>query len=93
VIRVLFYTKPDCGLCDEAWALLRRWEERYPLAIQVRDIRENPEWFERYWDRIPVIQVEGGATLEAPIHPGDLERALAQVARQRGISSTAPRTG
>ncbi len=90
MIRVFFYTKSDCGLCDEAWALLRRCGERYPLSIQVRDIQENPEWFERYWDRIPVIQVEGGATLEAPIHPAALERVLDQVTRQRGLSSVDP---
>ncbi len=77
MIQVYFYTKPGCCLCDDAVALLAYYGKRYPLQVEERNILENPAWFERYWDKIPVIEIEGGPILEVPIRPEDLEAALA----------------
>lgn len=38
-IRVTLLTRPDCGFCDEAKAILARLATEYPFAIDIVDLR------------------------------------------------------
>ena len=57
------YTKPDCSLCDEAHAALERVRERVPFDLELVDISADLELAERYGERIPVVLVDGEASL------------------------------
>ena len=57
--RLLFYTKPDCPLCDEGMALLEPLAKRHGLSIEKVDIRDDPRDFALHRYRIPVVTLIG----------------------------------
>ena len=69
------YSKPECHLCEQAEAELRRLARRYPHQLQTVDITQDPLLFERYGERIPVVVVDG-REYAAPLSGAVLERAL-----------------
>ncbi len=53
----MLYEKAGCGLCDEAYRALTRVRMELPLDIERIDIEQQPELFQRYAIRIPVLRV------------------------------------
>jgi len=52
-----------CHLCEQAENLLMPWVAQ-GLPVELIDISEYPEWFERYSTRIPVLRnAQNGAEL------------------------------
>jgi hypothetical protein len=52
------YSRQGCHLCEQLI------EELLPmirgrLDLDVRDIDTNPDWHERFWQDIPVVEFEG----------------------------------
>ena len=66
---VTLYAKAGCHLCDEARAYLEDALTDLDQEVDLReaDIRTDPELFERYRYRIPVIVVDGDERLEGRI--------------------------
>jgi len=56
---VTVYSKPDCHLCEEAMGVLRDLQERLGFALQERDITEDEALHRAYFERIPVIWLDG----------------------------------
>lgn len=83
-IEAVLYTKPGCGLCDEARAeLVALAEELFgsgALHLVEIDIRSDAQLEQTLFDRIPVIDV-GGVRVEAPIARRALRAALEQAAK------------
>lgn len=75
-MKVLFYTKENCLLCDEAYLLLELLEKDYDLDIEVRDIYSDDAWLEEYQVLIPVIQTEDTTLTAGEINLQSLEMAL-----------------
>jgi glutaredoxin len=63
VIRVRLMARPECGLCDEALAALRRISRRTRLDIERVDVTRDAALEGRYVLRVPVLVV-GDAELE-----------------------------
>ena len=78
---VTLYGKPDCHLCDEAEDRLVRLSRQVGLTYRKVDIRSSPELFERLRYRIPVIEIDGGATLDWPVSAEQLRSAVLEAAR------------
>ncbi|MBI2862090.1 MAG: glutaredoxin family protein [Chloroflexi bacterium] len=74
---IIFYTKPDCGLCDEARRLLDRLGRDFSLEVTELDITQDERLFQRYALEIPVVIVDGRIELVAPITEQALREALA----------------
>jgi glutaredoxin len=55
--QVTFYTKAGCHLCEEARDMLDDIAAQMDYELTEIDIRSNPELFEQYRYRIPVIIV------------------------------------
>ena len=56
--KLCVYSREGCHLCE---VLL---EELLPLIgdrldVEIRDIDRNPEWHERFWMDIPVVEFDG----------------------------------
>ena len=56
--RLHVYSRRGCHLCE---VLI---EDLQPLLgglaeLEIRDIDANPEWHERFWQDIPVVEFEG----------------------------------
>ena len=46
-LQVVFYGKPDCGLCDECETLLRGLQSEFDFALQKVDISRDETLRER----------------------------------------------
>jgi hypothetical protein len=81
VIRVQLMERPDCGLCDEALASLRRLSRKTRLDIERVDVTRDSAKLDRYVVRVPVLVV-GEAELEAAgIDEAVIGRWLQEVGR------------
>ena len=56
---ITIYSKPDCHLCDRAKEVIERCRTKVEFTVEVVDISQNPELFQRYCDDIPVILLDG----------------------------------
>jgi glutaredoxin len=74
--QVTFYTKAGCHLCDEARDMLDDIAAQVAYELTEIDIRSNPELFEEYRYRIPVVIVNSEKVLEGRIEYRDLAQAF-----------------
>jgi glutaredoxin len=59
VARITFHTKPGCPLCDEALAEVQAARNQRGFALEVVNILESLETYERYKHQVPVVSVNG----------------------------------
>jgi len=74
---VTLYSQADCGLCVEAEGELRKLQREIRFSLEVVDIESDKELFDRYWDRVPVVAVDGKEVAGAPIDARRLRAAIA----------------
>jgi len=55
----IVYSRPGCGLCDEFMAELADLLGARAADVQVIDIDSDPDLTRKYFDRIPVLTVDG----------------------------------
>jgi len=79
VTTVVFYGRAGCHLCDDALALIERVRARVPFELEQRDIESDDEWFKRYLERIPVVEIDGEVLFELFVDERQLERRLSRV--------------
>ena len=78
---VVLYSRPGCGLCDEARTLLiglleRRRATGLPSpTLEERDIDSDPAWQRAYFTTIPVVEL-GDDRLELVTSAAALRRFL-----------------
>jgi glutaredoxin len=84
-VRVRIYSKPRCSLCDEARALLEQIRTRVPFDLEVVDIRDQVDTWERYRHAVPVITVNGEEIGRLRVDPAALEARLAWHVRCVGL--------
>lgn len=58
-IQVVFYTRPGCHLCAEAWPVLQQLQRDFGFQLRATEIDPDPRLRERYQERVPVIAVDG----------------------------------
>ncbi|MFJ1703327.1 glutaredoxin family protein [Kitasatospora sp. NPDC088346] len=51
--------KPDCHLCEDARAVIVRVTGDLGAAFEEKDITQDEELFEKYWEQIPVTLIDG----------------------------------
>jgi hypothetical protein len=54
-----------------------------PFELEQRDIESDEDWFKRYLERIPVVEIDGQEAFELFVD----ERRFAEVLRERGQRS------
>jgi hypothetical protein len=73
--------RPDCGLCEEALAALRRLSRATRLEVERVDVSRDAALLDRYVLRVPVLVV-GEAELDAAgIDDAAISRWFAEVGR------------
>lgn len=73
--------RPDCGLCDEALAALRRGSRGSRVDVERVDVTRDPALLDRYVVRVPVL-VAGDAELDVGgIDDAVIDRWLDEVGR------------
>jgi glutaredoxin-like protein DUF836 len=61
---VTLYTKPDCHLCEVALEELQRARTLLDFELTVRDITLDDDLHRAYFERIPVVAVDGEELFE-----------------------------
>lgn len=80
--EISLYTRPGCGLCEEARSALQGiLEDRATRGDAIArvneiDITTDPDLENRYFDIIPVVEF-GGRRLDLAISPAKLRRFVA----------------
>jgi glutaredoxin len=64
VATITVYSRPDCHLCDEALAALRALAPELGFALQERDITADEALERAYFERIPVVALDGEVLFE-----------------------------
>jgi glutaredoxin len=65
---ITVYSKPDCHLCDEAMAALRRLQGEFSFVLRELDISADEALHRSYFDRIPVVEIDGEEVCEYFVH-------------------------
>jgi hypothetical protein len=79
VTTVVLYGRAGCHLCEDALVVIERVRSRVPFALEQRDIEADDEWFKRFLERIPVVEIDGELAFELFVDEGRLERRLSRV--------------
>jgi glutaredoxin len=74
--KVVFYTKAGCHLCEEVRDILDDIAAQVDYELAEIDIRSDPNIFEQYRYRIPVIIIDETTVIEGRIAYSDLARAF-----------------
>ena len=75
-MKVNYYTKYGCCLCEECLALLRRFAD---IDIRIIDVDNDVDKYEPYRHRIPVISAENGKQeLAWPFDEEDIRKLVAR---------------
>lgn len=51
--------KPDCHLCSDARVVVARVCSDLGLAFEELSILDDPGLYDEFWEKIPVVQVNG----------------------------------
>jgi glutaredoxin len=57
--EITVYSRPDCHLCAEAMAALRVLQVELGFGLRERDIDDDEALQRAYFERIPVIALDG----------------------------------
>lgn len=76
MVKMIFYYKAGCWLCDTAQEMLNGLRERYEMEISIVDITSDDELYELYRFDIPVFEFKDGSTLQGRIKKKDLLQKL-----------------
>lgn len=71
-VRLVLISKDDCPLCDEALEVIESVRRRHPFRLEVVKMVEGDEWYDRYWDKIPVGLVDGRMIFKYRITPDEI---------------------
>lgn len=78
MVSVVLYSRPGCGLCDEARAVIVAERARMPFAFEEIDISGDDALELEFGIRIPVVVVDGSEAFEIAVEP----RAFADAMRR-----------
>jgi glutaredoxin len=56
---ITVYSKPDCHLCVQAMDVLRELQNELAFALEERDITIDDALHRMYFERIPVVVLDG----------------------------------
>jgi glutaredoxin len=76
VREVLLYSRPGCGLCDEARAVILAERERTDFEFSERDVTGDDALELEYGIRIPVVLIDGQERFEVRVDPASFARAV-----------------
>ena len=68
-------------LCETVFTSDSYWARQRGLTYRKVDIQSSPELFARFRYRIPVIEIDGGATLDWPVSGEQVWTAVRAAAR------------
>ena len=78
VPEVLMYSRPGCGLCDEARAVILAERDRTPFTYREVDVSGDDVLELEFGIRIPVVLVDGVERFEISVDAGEFRRIVGE---------------
>jgi glutaredoxin len=78
--KLTVYSKPGCHLCVEAMVALRRLQGEIGFALEEIDISSDAALHRAYFERIPVVALDGEELCEYVVVEAVLRERLKSVA-------------
>lgn len=77
-MRVTLIGKPGCHLCEDAMAVVRDVVADLDVDVEIeeRSILDDPQLYERHWEEIPVVLIDGERHTFWRVDPERLRAAL-----------------
>ena len=79
MVVLTLYSKPDCHLCVDARAALARVAADIPFELQELDITADETLHRAYFERIPVVALDGEELFEYFVQEHTLRERLAAI--------------
>ncbi len=76
MVKLIFYYKEGCWLCDTVEEMLNGFKVRHGIRITKVDIDSDEELYELYRFDIPVLEFRDGSTLNGRIKKKDFLKKL-----------------
>jgi hypothetical protein len=81
-VRLTLIGKPECHLCDVAHEIIDRVADgvgRQSVVVEQLSILDDPALYDRYWEQIPVLLVNGVEHAHWRVDPDRLRAAILEV--------------
>ena len=75
-LRITFYTKPNCPLCEDAEVLLDDMQRHFDFSVLKIDITTEMNTYEKYKHRIPVLRLGDLGDLSGKITEKELRQSI-----------------
>lgn len=89
-VPVTIYSRPDCHLCHEAEAAIRRSPCHQEIEIELVNIDEDPRLQQRYKHDIPVVFINGVKVFKHRVAPDDFCRKVRRLRKKMAPAPSAP---
>jgi glutaredoxin len=73
---ITVYSRPECHLCEDAMASLRSLQTEFGFALEERDITADENLLRAYFERIPVIALDGEELFDFFVEEATLRERL-----------------
>ena len=73
---ITVYSRPECHLCEDAMAALRSLQAELGFALEERDINSDEALLRAYFERIPVIALDGEELFDFFVEEATLRERL-----------------
>ncbi len=83
MVRLTFYFKGGCSLCDTAEEMINGLAEKYDISVKKIAIDSDDDLYELYRFDIPVFEFKDGSTLHGRIRKKDLLKKLEENGEDR----------
>ncbi len=74
--NLLLYSKPDCHLCEEMKIIVLKIRKENNFNFQVININEDKLLYEKYREKIPVLELNGRIIAKFRIDENKLKNCL-----------------
>jgi hypothetical protein len=78
MVKLTFYFKEGCWLCDTTEEMINGLKEKYEIRVKKISIESDDELYELYRFDIPVLEFKDGSTLHGHIRKKNLLKKLEQ---------------
>ncbi|PYS30801.1 MAG: thioredoxin family protein [Acidobacteria bacterium] len=75
-MQIDIYSRPACHLCDEAKEVIERVRGRFPFAVRIINIEEDPALETAYGTEIPVVFINGNKAFKYRVDEAELEKKV-----------------
>ena len=76
IMKIIFYTKNNCPLCDKAEGTLEPFIRKYNILVHKINISDDQDAYQKYRHMVPVIEFPDDMILWGRIEGDDIKNAL-----------------